>query len=218
MDIRKIKDKSNPNNLEIENELWDKGFNCVAGVDEAGRGPFAGPLVAGAVIMPKHVRIEKLTDSKKINKNYHEYFAEIVKKEAIAYGIGIVSVEEINEIQNIKKATRLAMKRALESLSMQPDYLLIDGLEEVDLHIPQQFVVKGDYLSHSISCAAIIAKTYRDDMMKALDEEYEYKYSWSENAGYLTAKHKEAICRYGFTSYHRTSWGKVMNQFKNNLI
>lgn len=216
MDIRKIKDKSNPNNLEIENDLWESGIKYIAGVDEAGRGPFAGPVVAGAVIMPKHFRIEKLTDSKKINKKYHEHFAEIVKKEALYYGVGVVSIEEINEIKNIKTATRLAMKRALESLSEKPDYLLIDGLEKVELPIPQQFVVKGDYMSHSISCAAIIAKTYRDNLMKDLDAMYDYKYKWSENAGYLTKEHKQALIEHGLTSQHRICWEDVANQFKNN--
>ena len=217
LDINKIKDKSNPNNLEMERELWKKGFDYIAGVDEAGRGPFAGPIVAGAVIMPKDFRIEKLTDSKKINKKYHEHFAEIVKKEAMCYGIGVVSIEEINEIKNIKTATRLAMKRALESLSENPDYLLIDGLEEVELPISQQFVVKGDYVSHSISCAAIIAKVYRDNLMKELDAMYDYKYGWSDNAGYLTKKHTQALIEHGLTNQHRIYWEDVANQFKNNL-
>lgn len=217
LDINKIKDKSNSNNLEMESKLWKKGFNYIAGVDEAGRGPFAGPIVAGAVIMPKNFRIEKLTDSKKINKKYHEYFAEIVKKEALCYGIGVTSIEEINEINNIKTATRLAMKRALESLSENPDYLLIDGLEKVELPIPQQFVVKGDYVSHSISCAAIIAKVYRDNLMKELDAMYDYKYDWSNNAGYLTKKHTQALIEHGLTNQHRICWEDVAKQFKNNL-
>lgn len=214
MDISRIKDKSNPNNLEQETILWNQGFELIAGVDEAGRGPFAGPLVAGAAIMPKELKIEKLTDSKKIIKKYHKHFSEVVKEYALAYGIGVVEVEEFDEIGNVVVATRLAMKRAVEQLKLKPDYLLIDGREKVALDIPQHSIEKGDYQSHSISAGAILAKVYRDELMEQLDKEYDGKYNWSKNAGYLTKEHEEAIHKYGLTPLHRKSWVDVYDKFK----
>lgn len=212
----KKKDYSYEGNLEIEKELWGKGFEYVAGVDECGRGPWAGNVVAGCVIMPKDFKIERLTDSKKISKKEHSFFAEEVKKHAIAYGIGIATVEEIDTL-NIKQASRLAMKRAVEEVLKKIekiDYLLVDGNEIVEFDIPQKSVIKGDYCSHSISAAAILAKVYRDEYMAKLDKEYGYVYGWKENAGYQTKAHIEAVKEHGLTPHHRKSW-KTTALFEN---
>lgn len=209
---RKRKDKSYPENLEYEQYLWEKGYVNIVGLDDVGRGCFAGPVVCAAVIMPKGVRIERLTDSKLLPKDEHEYFANIVKEKAIAYGIGEVDVETIDKI-NIKNAAQLAMKIAIENMGVEPEYLLIDGLEKVDLVVPQRQIIKGDFYCHSISAASIIAKHYRDELMKKLDEQYGNVYGWAKNAGYPTKAHIEAIKKYGITPYHRKSW-KTMELFQ----
>lgn len=206
------KDYSSPNNLKEEQYLWEQGHSYVAGVDECGRGPFAGPVVACAVIMPKDVRIERLTDSKKVPKSEHKAFAELVKEKAIAYAIGVATVEEIDRI-NIKQASRLAMKRAIEGLNTPPDYILVDGTEVIDTTIPQHYIVKGDYHSHTISAAAIVAKVYRDELMAHLDETYGNVYNWKNNAGYQTEAHIEACKEHGVTEHHRKSW-KTMELFR----
>jgi Ribonuclease HII len=210
--MKKLKDKSLPNNLDYEKELWDFGYDLICGIDDVGRGCFAGPVVCAAVIMPKELRIDRLTDSKLINKKEHEYFSELVKEKALSYGIGVVDVETIDSI-NIKKASRLAMKYALENLDIKPQYILIDGDEKIETNIPQISIEKGDFKSHSISAASILAKVYRDNLMKKLDEEYNFVYKWSQNAGYQTKDHIDACYKYGITPYHRKSW-KTMNLFK----
>jgi len=201
-------DKSHPENLKRERELWDSGIEYIAGIDEVGRGPFAGPVVACAVIMPKDFKIPRLTDSKKIGKKEHREFAELVKKHALSYSIGIASVEEIDQI-NIKQASRLAMKRAVEGLEIKPQHLLVDGTEIIDLSTPQESIIKGDYNSHSISAAAIVAKVHRDDLMEKLDEEFGSVYGWGKNAGYQTKDHIEACHKHGVTKHHRKSWGTM---------
>lgn len=201
-------DKSNPENLAYEQALWAKGYEHIAGTDEVGRGPFAGPVVACAVIMPKGVKIPRLTDSKKLSKKEHALFAEEVKKQALAYAIGMASVEEIDQL-NIKQASRLAMKRAVEGLQIQPDYLLVDGTEVVDVSMPQEYIIKGDYNSHTISAAAIVAKVYRDELMAQLDAEYGNVYGWAKNAGYQTKEHIDACHVHGLTPHHRTSWATM---------
>lgn len=198
-------DKSNPENLKMELELQENGYEFIACTDECGRGPFSGPVVAASVIMPRDVRIDRLTDSKKLSKKEHEYFSEIVKEKALYYSIGIATVEEIDAI-NIKQASRLAMLRSIESLKREPDYILIDGIEVLDTKIPQKSIIKGDFLSHGISAAAIIAKVYRDNLMKELDKETGYLYGWTNNAGYPTKAHLEACEKYGLTNHHRKSW------------
>ncbi|MNC09414.1 Ribonuclease HII [compost metagenome] len=206
-------DKSSPENLEFEKELWEFGYDIVAGVDDVGRGCFAGPVVCASAIMPKGLRLDRLTDSKLINKKEHQYFSDLVKENADAWGVGVVDVETVDKI-NIKQASRLAMKIAVESMDIKPQYLLIDGDEKIDLLIPQASITKGDFRSHSISAASIIAKLYRDELMKKLDEEYDFVYGWSKNAGYQTKDHIEACYKYGLTPYHRKSW-KTMELFTN---
>lgn len=203
------KDYSSPENLKEEQQLWGQGYQYIAGVDECGRGPFAGPVVACAVIMPKDVRIDRLTDSKKVPKSEHKAFAEWVKEKAVSYAIGIASVEEIDQI-NIKQASRLAMKRAIEGLDVSPDYILVDGTEVIQTEIPQHFLVKGDYHSHSISAAAIVAKVYRDELMATLDAAYGHIYNWKNNAGYQTEAHIEACKKHGITEHHRKSWKTML--------
>lgn len=212
MTKKQRKDYSSPDNLEQEKVLWGNGTSYIAGVDECGRGPFAGPVVACAVIMPKDCRIDRLTDSKKLPKSEHLAFSNLVKKFALSYSIGVASVEEIDAI-NIKQASRLAMKRAIEGLSIKPDYILVDGTEVINTDIPQRYIVKGDYHSHSISAAAIVAKVYRDELMKELDESYQNVYNWGKNAGYQTEAHIEACKKHGITEHHRKSW-KTMQMFQ----
>lgn len=207
------KDKSNPDKLKHETALHEKGFKHIIGVDECGRGPWAGHVTAGAVIMPKGFVIERLTDSKKLNKKEHVAFAEEVKKHALAYAIGEASVEEIDQL-NIKKASQLAMKRAIENLTIKGDYVLVDGNEVLDIDIPQVSIIKGDYNSHTISAAAIIAKVDRDLKMAELDKKYDNRHGWASNAGYIGKKHKEACSKYGLTPYHRRSW-KTSEEFIN---
>lgn len=212
MDKKPKKDKSSLTNLDYEARLWNEGKEYIAGIDECGRGPFSGPVVAAAVIMPKHFKINRLTDSKLLAKSEHEFFADEVKKGALAWAIGTCSVEEI-DLLNIKQASRLAMKRAVEGLTISPEYLLVDGKEIVDLPIEQEWIIKGDYHSHSISAAAIIAKVHRDALMSELDQSYGNVYGWAKNAGYQTEEHIEACKKHGLTPHHRKSW-KTMDLFK----
>jgi ribonuclease HII len=206
------KDSSHPENLAFEAKLSLDGYRYICGIDECGRGPFSGPVVACAVIMPEGFKITRLTDSKLIGKKEHNYFSDLVIGNAISYAIGVASVAEIDLI-NIKQASRLAMKRAVEGLETTPDYLLVDGNEVVDLNIPQKSIIKGDFRSHSISAAAIVAKCYRDRIMSGLDEEYGNVYGWAKNAGYQTKDHMEACYKHGLTKHHRTSW-KTMDLFR----
>lgn len=205
---RERKDKSYADNLDFETQLWAKNYEFVAGIDDVGRGCFAGPVVCAAVIMPKDVRLHRLTDSKLLAKSEHQHFSDLVKESAIAWAVGEASVEEVDEL-NIKYATQLAMKRAVESLNITPEYLLVDGLEQIDLAIPQRAITKGDFICHSISAASIIAKMHRDQLMKQLDEEFGSVYGWGQNAGYPTKAHIEATRQHGVTKYHRKTWGTM---------
>ncbi len=201
-------------NLEFEKSIWKEGFQFIGGIDEAGRGASAGPVVAACVVMPKGLIIKGLTDSKSINKKKLKYFEEQVKENCLSYGIGEVSPEVIDEI-NIKEATRLAMKYAIEDLVRRsknkiiPDYLLVDGTEVVDVDTNQKFIIDGDILSHSISAASIIAKVYRDEKMEQLSNEFNDIYKWSTNAGYNTKDHKDALKEHGITPYHRKSYSTI---------
>ncbi|MED4284984.1 ribonuclease HII [Priestia megaterium] len=191
--------------LQKENELRKKGYQYVACIDECGRGPFAGPVVAAAVIMPKGISINRLTDSKKMTKAAMKKLAPIIKDIAISYSIGYATVKEINQL-NIKQATRLAMKRAVEGLKIIPDYLLVDGTEVVNVEIPQESAIKGDLYCHGISAASVIGKVFRDEWMADLDLEYGNIYNWKSNAGYINKKHIDACIEHGLTPQHRKSW------------
>ena len=190
--------------LLIEESLYDEGYEYICGVDEAGRGPLCGPVVAAAVILPKHVCIEGVNDSKKISEKKREKLYDDIMKGAIAVGIGISDVDVIEKV-NILNATKIAMKKAIESLSIKPDYVLIDGNQKIDIDILQETVVSGDAKSESIASASIIAKVTRDRMLRKFDEMYP-EYGFAKHKGYGTKAHIEAIKKYGLTPIHRKSF------------
>lgn len=176
-----------------------------AGCDEAGRGCLAGPVVAGAVILPKEFQNELLNDSKKLTEKKRYQLRPLIQKEAIAWGIGIVSNEEIDEI-NILNASFLAMHRAIDELKVHPEVLLIDGNRfNPYKSLTHHCIIKGDGKYLNIAAASILAKTYRDDIMTAIDKDYPV-YEWFKNKGYPTKKHREAIIKFGDTEHHRRSF------------
>ena len=193
-------------NLKYEKELYNDGYTLIAGVDEVGRGPLVGPVVAAAVILPKNYKLEGLTDSKKLSEAKRNYFDEIIKRDAISYGIGVIDNNIIDEV-NIYEATKLAMKQAISNLKIKPDYVLTDAMK---LYIDIDFkpLIKGDLRSLSISAASVIAKVYRDNLMYLLDKKYPY-YNFKNNKGYPTKDHIEAIKKYGIIKEHRISYHPV---------
>ena len=179
--------------------------NIEAGCDEAGRGCLAGPVVAAAVILPKKYRNNMLNDSKILPKNKREKLDNIIKKDCLAYSIGIATPNEIDNI-NILNASILAMHRAISKLKTIPELLLIDGNQfKAYTNIPHKCIVKGDSKFMNIAAASILAKTYRDAIMKKLDSNLPY-YHWKENKGYPTIKHRNSIAKYGISKYHRKSF------------
>ena len=192
--------------LSYERELLSSGKKYICGVDEVGRGPLAGPVVCAAVIMPFEEIIDGVDDSKKLTKKKRELLSEQILEMAIAYSICEVQAEEIDKI-NILQATKLGMKRAIESLKITPDFVLTDGNMTLDIAIPQKSIVHGDALSYSIGAASIIAKVYRDKLMEEYSKTYP-EYGFERNAGYGTAEHIRAICAHGITPVHRRSFVK----------
>ena len=192
--------------LAYEKELYTQGIQLIAGVDEVGRGPLAGPVVAAAVILPKACKIPGLNDSKKIPKSKHKEIYEAVLQNAIAIGIGIKDNHVIDQV-NIYEATKLAMMEAIGRLEPQPQHLLIDAMK-LDLPIPQTSIIKGDANSLSIAAASIVAKVTRDQMMEKFDREYP-GYDFAQNAGYGTAKHLAGLDQLGVTPIHRRSFEPV---------
>ena len=188
---------------EIEDSL---GLHPICGVDEAGRGPLAGPVCAAAVILPEHLQIPGLTDSKKLTDKKRRELFPIIQEQAIAYGIGLASESEIDEI-NILQATFLAMGRALEKLSVRPALALIDGNRETDFGLPVKTVVKGDSLSANIAAASILAKVTRDNLMLELAQQHP-EYGFDIHKGYGTKAHYEALRTYGPCPIHRRSFLK----------
>ena len=197
---------SNVNMWEIENELYREGFQVICGVDEAGRGPLAGPVCAAAVILPMGLEIPGLTDSKKLTDKKRRELFPIIKEQAIAYGIGLASHEEIDEI-NILQATYLAMERAMQQLSVRPDIAMIDGNRAKDLGLPVRTVIKGDSLSANIAAASILAKVTRDDIMEQMAQHYP-QYGFEIHKGYGTKAHYEALRTYGPSPIHRMTFLK----------
>ena len=189
-----------------ENEAIKNGYNSICGVDEAGRGPLAGPVCAAAVILNPDKIIEGVNDSKKLSEKKREELFDIIKEKAVSYNIAWASVEEIEEI-NILNAAMLAMKRAVEGLKIPADYALIDGNKTPDLKIPCQAIVKGDATSMSIAAASILAKVSRDRLMREYAEKYP-EYSFEKHKGYGTKAHTEAIKKYGICEIHRPSFLK----------
>lgn len=192
--------------LFYEREAQAKGCRLVCGVDEVGRGPLAGPVVCAAVIMPTDDLIDGVDDSKKLSKAKRTRLAEEIRKRAIAYAICRVEPQIIDEI-NILQATRLCMKNAVESLSVPPDCVLVDGNMTLDIPFAQQSIVKGDAGSYTIGAASIVAKVYRDALMEEYALQYP-QYLFEKNAGYGTAAHIAAIRQYGLCPIHRRSFTK----------
>ncbi|MCR8630835.1 ribonuclease HII [Paenibacillus radicis (ex Xue et al. 2023)] len=191
--------------LEYEQSIWNQGMLHVAGVDEVGRGCLFGDVVAAAVILPPGLVLEEVNDSKKLSVKKREHLYELINKEAISIGIGIVDVRTIEQI-NIKQAARLAMKQAVEKLDPCPDYLLVDA-EKVDLPLEQMAIIHGDALSQSIAAASIIAKVTRDRMCLQWEVQFP-EYGIALHKGYATKLHRERIQEYGATSLHRKTFLK----------
>ena len=194
------------NMWEIEDSFYAKGVKVICGVDEAGRGPLAGPVCAAAVILPPHLDIPGLTDSKKLSDKKRRELFPVIKEQAIAYGIGMASEQEVDEI-NILQATFLAMHRALDQLDVKPDLALIDGNREKDFGLPVQTVVKGDSLSMNIAAASILAKVTRDDLMVQMADTYP-QYGFEIHKGYGTKAHYAALTEYGPSPIHRMTFLK----------
>ena len=197
---------SEVNLWEIEDGFFADGIQVICGVDEAGRGPLAGPVCAAAVILPSHIDIPGLNDSKKLTDKRRRELMPVIKEKAIAWGVGFASHQEIDEI-NILQATFLAMERAIAELKIKPELALIDGNREKDFGIPVKTVVKGDSRSASIAAASVIAKVTRDDLMLAEAEKYP-AYGFEIHKGYGTKAHYEALRQHGPSPIHRMTFLK----------
>lgn len=191
---------------EIEDENYAEGFQVICGVDEAGRGPLAGPVCAAAVILPPHTRIPGLNDSKKLTDKKRRELFPVICEQAVAYGIGMATEQEIDEI-NILQATFLAMQRALDQLQVRPDLALIDGNRQKDFGLPVKTVVKGDSLSANIAAASVLAKVTRDDLMIRQAEQFPV-YGFEIHKGYGTKAHYAALEQYGPSPIHRMTFLK----------
>lgn len=194
--------------LEFEKEALAKGYKSVCGVDEAGRGPLAGPVCAAAVILPESVIIDGVNDSKKLSEKKRESLFDVIREQALSYSIAYATVDEIEEI-NILNATMLAMRRAIDGLDIKADYAMIDGNKIPPIDIDAECIVKGDAKSMSIACASILAKVSRDRLLYKYAEEYPM-YGFDKHKGYGTKVHREAILKYGPCPYHRKSFLKKL--------
>ncbi|MDY5996653.1 MAG: ribonuclease HII [Bacilli bacterium] len=199
---------------KYEKELYKSGCKYIGGVDEVGRGPLIGSVVAACVILPFDFALEGLTDSKKLSEKKRNEFYKIIWDKAIAIGIGIVDEKVIDEV-NIYEATKIAMKKAICDTNIKPDHVLIDAMS-LDIDVPTTSIIKGDAKSISIAAASVIAKVTRDRMMYELDKIYPM-YGLASNKGYGTKKHIEAIKKYGITKYHRLSF-KPVSEYKDKII
>ena len=201
---------------KYEKELNNKGINIIGGVDEVGRGPLIGSVVAACVVLPKNYILDGLTDSKKLSEKKRDKFYDIIMKDALSIGIGIVDEKEIDKI-NIYEATKIAMKKAIKEADkkIKIEHILIDAMP-LDIDIPTTSIIKGDSKSITIAAASVIAKVTRDKMMYELDKKYPM-YDLKNNKGYGTKKHLEAIEKYGITKYHRLSYAPV-TKYKDKKI
>ena len=197
--------------LKYEKDLYKKNINLIAGVDEVGRGPLVGPVVASAVILPKNYKLEGLTDSKKLSEKKREMFYEILQKDAIAIGVGIIDAKKIDEV-NIYEASKLAMYEAISNLKVKPEHVLIDAMP-LDLECPSTSIIHGDALSLSIAAASVIAKVTRDRMMYELDKKYPM-YGFKDHKGYPTKKHLENLKKYGVLENYRFTYKPVSDLIK----
>lgn len=200
---------------QFEHELYEKGITYIAGVDEAGRGPLAGPVVAAAVILKKGATFRYVDDSKKLSEKERELALIEIKENAIAIGIGISSVDEIDLI-NIYRASREAMLSAIKTLKVKPEYVLSDAMP-MELDIPMQSIIKGDAKSVSIAAASIVAKTTRDGYMLEMDKLFPM-YGFKQHKGYPTKEHIEAIKTYGITPIHRKTYEPIKSMLKKDLF
>ena len=192
--------------LEYETALYNEGIKLICGIDEAGRGPLIGPVVAAAVILPINYFHKDIKDSKKLSEKKREMLYDIINENALSIGVGIIDEKTIDEV-NIYEATKLAMKEAVSNLKIKPEHVLIDAMK-LDLEIPSTSIIKGDALSESIAAASIIAKVTRDRRLKDMDKEYPM-YDLINNKGYGTRKHIEALKKYGPCKYHRKTFKPV---------
>jgi ribonuclease HII len=193
--------------LRYEVELWRQGFDHIAGVDEAGIGPLAGPVVAGAVVLPRDYKLRELNDSKKLDESLRERLAEQIRIDAIDWAVGIAEVEEIDRL-NVYHAGLLAMRRALENLTVSPGYILVDARAIPECATPQRGIIRGDQLSATIAAASIIAKTTRDTMMVEIDRKFP-GYGFASHKGYSTPEHFQALRERGASPIHRRSFRPV---------
>ena len=203
--------KNNYDNYQYENDLYQQGKEYIAGVDEVGRGPLAGPVVAAAVIMPKNCYIEGVTDSKKLSAKKRALLKKEIESNALAIGIAFVDEKTIDEV-NIYQASKLAMIEALNKLEIKPDVVLVDAMP-LELEIPSISIIKGDEKSFMIGCASIIAKETRDDFMIELDKKYP-EYEFAKHKGYPTKAHIEAVKKYGILEIHRKTYRPISNMIK----
>ena len=194
-------------NLKYEKEAYGLGYKLIGGIDEVGRGPLVGPVVTACVILPINYKLEGLTDSKKLSEKKRDKFYDIIMRDAISVGIGIIDEKIIDDV-NIYEATKLAMYQAIENCNIKPDYILIDAMKLDKLSVPNISIIKGDMKSISISAASVIAKVTRDRMMYELDKKYPM-YEFSKNKGYPTKTHIQAIERYGILKEHRKTFNPV---------
>ena len=197
-----------------EKELISKGIKLIGGIDEVGRGPLVGPVVAACVILPLNYKLEGLTDSKKLSEKKREKFFDILSKDAISIGVGIIDEKKIDEV-NIYEATKLAMIEAFNKMDVKPEHVLIDAMP-LELPVPTTSIIKGDAKSLTIAAASVIAKVTRDHMMDELDKKYPY-YNFKKNKGYPTKEHVEAINKYGIIKEHRKSYGPVKDYIEKNI-
>ncbi|WP_368292737.1 ribonuclease HII [Dehalobacter sp. TBBPA1] len=193
--------------LEIEKGLFAEGYSRIAGIDEAGRGPLAGPVIAAACILPREFELPGLNDSKKLSEKKRRNLAEEIKKQAVAFALGSATPGEI-DLLNILRATKLAMIRALENLKINPDYVIIDGRDMLNIDTAQKAIIGGDGLSASIAAASILAKVTRDALMDEMHQIYP-EYHFDQHKGYGTKLHMEVINRFGPCPIHRQSFSPI---------
>lgn len=195
-------------NHRYEKKFYSRGYKYIAGVDEVGRGPLVGPVVAACVILPLDYELSGLTDSKKLSEKKRDYYYDIIIKDAVSIGVGIIDNKIIDEV-NIYEATKMAMKDAISKLDIKPDIVLTDAMK-LDIDLPVIPIIKGDIKSITIAAASVIAKVTRDKMMYELDNKYPH-YNFKNNKGYPTKDHTEAITKYGIIDEHRKTYAPIKN-------
>ncbi|MBS4761710.1 ribonuclease HII [Carnobacteriaceae bacterium zg-ZUI252] len=198
--------------LMFEQLKRSEGYRYIAGIDEVGRGPLAGPVVAACVVMKEDSHILEVNDSKQLSLEKRDTLYDLILSQALDYGIGVASCETIDDI-NIYEATKVAMQQAVDQMTVKPDYLLIDAMK-LNNGIPQENLIKGDAKSYSIACASIVAKVTRDRMMADYDKQYP-GYAFAENAGYGTKKHLEGLSKLGITPIHRKTFEPIKSMLQN---